>query len=211
MGELSVLVESLINGKVEEVGELTQEALDQGVSPGKILDDGIKKGMDFVREEFRKGKFFIPKVFLAAKAMRAAIDILRPSLVSSGVRPIGKVALGTVKGDTHGFNKNLVSAMLEGAGFEVRDLGVDVPPDKFVEAAEDGADIIAMSALLTTSMVPMKDTITALKKAGLRDRARIMVGGALVNQEYADRIGADAYAEDATSAANQAIELMEAL
>ena len=208
MGELSVLVESLINGKVEEVGELTQEALDQGVSPGKILDDGIKKGMDFVREEFRKGKFFIPKVFLAAKAMRAAIDILRPSLVSSGVRPIGKVALGTVKGDTHGFNKNLVSAMLEGAGFEVRDLGVDVPPDKFVEAAEDGADIIVISVFRKTAVVSMEATVKALEEAGLRDRVKAMIVGFPVSADYASRIGADEYSQSAADAVDRAKELM---
>ena len=202
---------SVVIGKAERVKELAQNALDAGIAPNRILNEGLISGMKIVGGRFSTRKLHIPDVLLAAKAMRAGMDVLRPALISSGIGPVGKVAIGAVKGDLHDLGKNLVAMMLEGAGFDVIDLGVDVPPARFVEAAEDGADIIAMSALLTTSMVPMKDTITALKKAGLRDRARIMVGGALVNQEYADRIGADAYAEDATSAANQAIELMEAL
>ena len=202
---------NVVIGKAEKVKELAQSALDAGIAPNRILNEGLISGMKIVGGRFSTRKLHIPDVLLAAKAMRAGMDVLRPALISSGIGPVGKVAIGAVKGDLHDLGKNLVAMMLEGAGFDVIDLGVDVPPARFVEAAEDGADIIAMSALLTTSMVPMKDTITALKKAGLRDRARIMVGGALVNQEYADRIGADAYAEDATSAANQAIELMEAL
>jgi 5-methyltetrahydrofolate--homocysteine methyltransferase len=201
----------LIDGKAEEAGELTQRALDQGVPPDKILDDGIKKGMNFVREEFRKGEFFIPKVFQAAKAMRAAMDILRPFLVSCGVRPIGKVALGTVKGYTHGFNKNLVSAMLEGAGFEVRDLGIDVPPARFVEAAEDEADIIAISVSRTTALIPMEATVKALEEAGLRDRVKAMIVGFPVSADYASRIGADGYSQSAAGAVDQAVELMETL
>ena len=210
MGELSVLVESLINGKAEEVGELTQEALDQGVPPGKILDDGLKRGMEFVREEFRKGKFFIPKVFLAAKAMRAGMDILRPLLVSCGVMPIGKVALGTVKGDTHGFGKNLASVMLEGAGFEIRDLGVDVPPERFVEATEDGADIIIISVFRKTAVVSMEATVKALEEAGVRDSVKTIIVGFPVSADYASRIGADEYSQSAPDAVDRAKELMGA-
>jgi 5-methyltetrahydrofolate--homocysteine methyltransferase len=209
MAELSALVENLINGKAEEAGELTQKALHHGVPPGKILDDGLKKGMGFVREEFRKGELPIPKVFLAAKAMRAAMDVLRPSLVSSGVKPIGKVALGTVKGDFDQVNKNLVSAMLEGTGFEIRDLGVDVPPEKFVGAAEDGADVIVMSAFLKTALVSMKNTLEALEGTGLRGGVKTIIVGFPVSEDYASRIGADGFSQSAVGAVEKIKQLME--
>jgi 5-methyltetrahydrofolate--homocysteine methyltransferase len=206
---LSALAENLINGEVEGVKELTQKALDEGVPPGEILDEGLIKGMNVVGERFKNGEFFIPEVLLAAKVMHAGMDILKPALVSSGVEPVGKVVLGTVKGDLHDIGKNLVAMMLEGAGFEVIDLGIDVPPEKFVEAARnDGAGILAMSALLTTTMTGMKATLEALQEAGVRDEVKTMIGGAPVTQDYADEIGADGYARDAASAVDKAKELM---
>ena len=207
MAELSALVESLVNGEAEEVRELTQKALDQGVPPGKILNDGLKSGMGFVQEEFRKGEFPMPKLLLAAKAMRAAMDILRPSLVSCGVRPIGKVALGTVKDDTHDFGKNIISVMLEGAGFEVHDLGVNVPPERFIKAAEDGADIIAIYVLRNAALVYMEATVKILKKAGL-GRSRILLTGTPVSESFASRIGADGYSQSAAGAVEKAKELV---
>jgi 5-methyltetrahydrofolate--homocysteine methyltransferase len=209
MSDLSILAKSLIDGKAEEVGKLTQKALDDGVPPDEILNEGLISGMDFVGERFKNGELYIPEVLIAAKAMHAGMDILRPILASSGIEPIGKVAIGTVKGDLHDIGKNLVSMMMEGAGFEICDLGIDVPPEEFVEAVRDGADIIAMSALLTTTMVSMKTTLEALEEAGLRDEVKVMIGGAPVTRDYAALIGADEYARDAASAAIKAKEIME--
>jgi len=209
MIDLSALAENLIKGEAEEVKELTQKALDEGIPPGEILDEGLIKGMNVVGEKFKNGEFFIPEVLLAARVMHAGMDILKPALVSSGVEPVGKVVLGTVKGDLHDIGKNLVAMMLEGAGFEVIDLGIDVPPEKFVEAARnDGAGILAMSALLTTTMTAMKTTLEALQEGGIRDDVMTMIGGAPVTQDYADEIGADGYARDAASAVDKAKELM---
>jgi 5-methyltetrahydrofolate--homocysteine methyltransferase len=209
MADLSALAENLINGEIKGVKEITQKALDEGIPPGEILDDGLIKGMSVVGERFKNGEFFIPEVLLAAKVMHAGMEILRPELVSSGVKPIGKVIVGTVKGDLHDIGKNLVAMMLEGAGFEIIDLGIDVPPGKFVEAAkEDEAGIVAMSALLTTTMTGMKTTLDALEEAGVRDEVKTMIGGAPVTQDYADEIGADGYARDAASAVDRAKELM---
>jgi len=209
MIDLSALAENLIKGEAEEVKELTQKALDEGIPPGEILDEGLIKGMNVVGEKFKNGEFFIPEVLLAARVMHAGMDILKPALVSSGVEPVGKVVLGTVKGDLHDIGKNLVAMMLEGAGFEVIDLGIDVPPEKFVEAVRnDGAGILAMSALLTTTMTAMKTTLEALQEGGIRDDVMTMIGGAPVTQDYADEIGADGYARDAASAVDKAKELM---
>lgn len=208
MADLSVLAENLINGEAGEVRGLTQRALDEGVPPDEVLDEGLIKGMDFVRERFKNGEFPIPKIFLAAKAMRACMDILRPALASSGVEPAGKVALGAVKGDFHDVGKNLVAVMLEGAGFEVLDLGVDVPPQKFVEAAKDGADIIVMSAFWAVVMASMKTTLGALEEAGLRDKVKAMIVGIPVSADYADLIGADEYAQSAANAVDKARQLM---
>jgi 5-methyltetrahydrofolate--homocysteine methyltransferase len=212
MADLSALAEDLIAGKIDEVKKLTQEALDEGIPSNEILDDGLIRGMSVVGERFKNGEFFIPEVLMAAKAMHAAMDILKPSLVSSGVEPIGKVAIGTVKGDLHDIGKNLVAMMLEGGGFEVMDLGTSVPPEKFVEAAEKGgASIVAMSALLTTSMIGMEATVKALREAGMSDKVKTMVGGAPVTQSFADRIGADGYARNAASAVDKARELLKLL
>jgi len=208
MADLSALAENLINGKADPVRELTQKALDEGVPPGEILNEGLIKGMSVVGEKFKNNEFYVPEVLIAARAMHAGMDILRPALVSSGVEPIGKVILGTVKGDLHDIGKNLVAMMLEGAGFEVNDLGIDVSPEKFVEAVKEGGNVVAMSALLTTTMTAMKTTLEALKEAGVRDKIKTMIGGAPVTQNYADEIGADGYARDAASAADKAKELM---
>ena len=208
MADLSALAENLINGKAPEVKELTQKALDEGVAPGEVLNDGLIKGMSVVGERFKNNEFYVPEVLIAARAMHAGMDILRPALAASGVQPIGKVLLGTVKGDLHDIGKNLVAMMLEGAGFEVVDLGIDVPPEKFVEAAKEGGDVMAMSALLTTTMTAMKTTLDALEEAGVKDKIKTMIGGAPVTQNYADEIGADGYARDAASAADKAKELI---
>jgi len=208
MADLSALAENLINGKAREVKELTQKAIDEGVPVARILNDGLIKGMSVVGEKFKNNEFYVPEVLIAARAMHAGMDILKPLLSSSGVQPIGKVAIGTVKGDLHDIGKNLVVMMLEGAGFEVMDLGIDVPPEKFVEAVKQGANIIAMSALLTTTMTAMKTTLEALKEAGVRDKVKTLIGGAPVTQNYANEIGADGYARDATSGADKARELL---
>ncbi len=208
MADISALAENLINGKAQEVAELTRKALDDGVPPGEILNGGLIKGMGVVGERFKNNEFYVPEVLIAARAMHAGMDILKPALAESGVKPIGRVLLGTVKGDLHDIGKNLVAMMLEGAGFEVIDLGIDVPPEKFVEAVKAGGDVIAMSALLTTTMTAMKTTLDALEEAGVKDKIKIMIGGAPVTQNYADEIGADGYARDAASAADKAKELM---
>ena len=198
----------LQQGETGSVKELVQKALDEGISPQKILNEGLMAGMDIIGEKFKNNEFYVPEVLIAARAMHSAMDILKPLLASSGVGPIGIVAIGTVKGDLHDIGKNLVVMMLEGAGFEVMDLGIDVAPEKFVQAVKDGAQVIAMSALLTTTMTAMKTTIEALEEAGVKDKVKTLIGGAPVTQNYADEIGADGYARDAASGADKAKELL---
>jgi len=208
MADLSALAESIINGKAKDAKELVQKALDAKVPVSEILNNGLIKGMSVVGEKFKNNEFYVPEVLIAARAMHGAMDILKPLLASSGVKPVGIVSIGTVKGDLHDIGKNLVVMMLEGAGFEIMDLGIDVPAEKFVESVKNGAQVIAMSALLTTTMTAMKTTIDALKEAGVRDKVKIMIGGAPVTQNYADEIGADGYARDAASGADKAKELL---
>jgi 5-methyltetrahydrofolate--homocysteine methyltransferase len=208
MADLSALAENLINGKAPEVKKLTEEALAEGVAPGEVLNDGLIKGMSVVGERFKNNEFYVPEVLIAARAMHAGMDILKPALAASGVKPIGRIMLGTVKGDLHDIGKNLVAMMMEGAGFEVVDLGIDVSPEQFVESAKDGGGVIAMSALLTTTMTAMKTTMDALEESGIRDTVKVLIGGAPVTQNYADEIGADGYARDAASAADKAKELI---
>jgi 5-methyltetrahydrofolate--homocysteine methyltransferase len=208
MADLSALAESIINGKAKDAKELVQKALDAKVPVSEILNNGLIKGMSVVGEKFKNNEFYVPEVLIAARAMHGAMDIVKPLLASSGIEPIGIVAIGTVKGDLHDIGKNLVVMMLEGTGFEIMDLGIDVPPEKFVEAAKQGAQVIAMSALLTTTMTAMKTTIDALKEAGVKDKVKTMIGGAPVTQNYADEIGADGYARDAASGADKAKELL---
>ena len=210
MFDLTPLTEAVVNGQAPKAKELTAKALEAGVSPGKILQEGLIPGMTEVGRRFECREFYVPELLIAARAMHAALDILRPLLAASGeVEPIGKVVIGTVRGDLHDIGKNLVTMMLEGSGFEVKDLGIDVSPEKFVNAVKEGGyDVLAMSALLTTTMPSMKATIDALKEAGLRDKVKVIIGGAPVTQEYANQIGADGYGEDANQAVRVAKQLL---
>jgi len=205
MVDLNNISESLQRGAAEKVEELVKKALEENLLPKDILENGLIKGMDIIGAKFKKNEVYVPEVLIAARAMHAGMSILRPKLAETGVKNIGKVAIGTVKGDLHDIGKNLVKMMLEGAGFEVIDLGIDVSTDKFVEAVkEHKPNMIGMSALLTTTMVNMPEVIKALKAAGLRDKVKIMVGGAPITQNYADQIGADGYSPDAASAVDKA-------
>jgi len=201
MVDVSALVKSVIAGDAKGVEKLTREALDEGITALEILNGGLVKAMDVVGEKFKNYEIYLPGLIVAARAMKSGLAILKPVLVDSENRTSVKVAMGTVQGDTHDIGKNIVAAMLEGAGFDVTDLGYDVEPERFVSAIVDsGAQVVGMSALVTTNMLSMKETIDAIMEAGVRDRAKIIIGGAPVTQEYADRIGADAYAEDAAIA-----------
>jgi len=208
MADLQGIADALIKGQAPAVKELVQEAIDEGVAPGDILEQGLIAGMNVIGVRFKKNEVYVPEVLIAARAMHAGMDILKPLLAESGVQPKGVFAIGTVKGDLHDIGKNLVMMMMEGAGYRIIDLGVDVTPEKFVEAVREGADIIGLSALLTTTMPSMKLSIDALTAAGVRDSVKIMVGGAPLTQQYADEIGADGYAPDAASAVDIAKELI---
>jgi 5-methyltetrahydrofolate--homocysteine methyltransferase len=198
----------VISGEVTEMKGLTEQALTSGVSAGEILSRGLVPGMDYVGAQFRKGDMFVPEVLLSARAMQASMSIIRPMLVESGAKMAGKVVLGTVKGDLHDIGKNLVGMMLEGAGFEVVDLGINVEPETFIRAVKDEApEILGLSALLTTTMKSMEATIAGLKDAGIRDGVKVMVGGAPVTSEFARQIGADAFAPNASVAAEVARQL----
>jgi 5-methyltetrahydrofolate--homocysteine methyltransferase len=210
MADLQGLAEALIRGDRDTVSKRTQEAVDEGLSPKQILDEGLVAGMNVVGAKFKANEFYVPEVLIAARAMHAGMDIIKPLLAATDVEPAGVVAIGTVKGDLHDIGKNLVAMMLEGAGFEIRDLGVDVAPEKFVGEVQNGASVVALSALLTTTMPSMADVINAAKEAGIRDKVKIMIGGAPVTQNYADEIGADGYAPDAASAVDKARELLGA-
>jgi 5-methyltetrahydrofolate--homocysteine methyltransferase len=202
---------AVIEGNVDDIEDLTRDALDEDVSAEDILNKGLMAGMDYVGVEFRAGNMFVPEVLRSARTMQGAMDILKPLLVESGVKMAGKVLLGTVKGDLHDIGKNLVSMMCEGAGFEVRDIGKDVAPEAFVAAVKDfEPDIVGMSALLTTTMRAMESTIKVLEEAGVRDKVKIMIGGAPVTQAFADQIGADGYASNAAAAADLAKRLVSA-
>jgi len=191
---------NLYNGEDEEVPRLVRDALNQGIKPGEILADGLIAGMDEVGVYFKSGELYIPEVLVAARAMHAGMGVLRPLLAGSDVSNAGKFIIGTVEGDLHDIGKNLVKMMLEGAGFEIVDLGTDVKPNVFVDAVrEHRPDLLGMSSLLTTTMLNMKAAIDALEEAGLRDSLKIMVGGAPVTAAFADEIGADAFAPDAAA------------
>ena len=205
MVDLNSVSEALQRGDAEKVAELVKQALEENLTPKQILEDGLIKGMSIIGEKFKKNEVYVPEVLIAARAMHAGMNILRPKLVETGVKNIGTIAIGTVKGDLHDIGKNLVKMMLEGAGFEVIDLGTDVSTDKFVEAVkEHKPNLIGMSALLTTTMVNMAEVVKALEAAGLRDKVKIMIGGAPITQNYADQIGADGYSPDAASAVDKA-------
>ncbi|MCE5324521.1 corrinoid protein [bacterium] len=209
MADMEALAQAIINGKAPDAKEITENALAEGMNPGDILNNGLVAGMNVVGAKFKNNEFYVPEVLIAARAMKMAMEVLRPKLASSGVEAKGKVAIGTVSGDLHDIGKNLVAMMLEGAGFEIVDLGVDVKPQTFVQAIKDGADLVALSALLTTTMPAMKETIEAMKNEGVRDRISVMIGGAPVTQNYADEINADGYAPDAASAVDKAKELLK--
>jgi 5-methyltetrahydrofolate--homocysteine methyltransferase len=205
---LEKIASNLYSGKAEEVAELVQKALDQEMTPAEILSGGLIASMDEVGRDFKAGDLFVPEVLIAARAMHAGMDVLRPLLTESDVPSTGKYVIGTVQGDLHDIGKNLVRMMLEGAGFEMVDLGTDVHPDAFVDAVrEHQPNIMGMSALLTTTMVNMKTTVEALEEAGLRDSVKIMIGGAPVTAAFAKEVGADAYAPDAASAVDLARHL----
>ena len=207
MADLKALAEVIIKGDQATAVNMTKEALAEGMAPKTILDEGLIAGMDIVGARFKKNEVYIPEVLISARAMKMAMEVLEPELVKAGVEPIGKLAIGTVQGDLHDIGKNLVSMMLKGAGFEVIDLGVDVKPEKFVEKIkETGVTVVGMSALLTTTMPGMEKTIKVLKDAGLN--VKVMIGGAPVTQEYADKIGANGYAADAASAVDVAKSLV---
>jgi 5-methyltetrahydrofolate--homocysteine methyltransferase len=192
----------LQKGKAKDIVVAVQKALDDGIAAGEILEKGLIAGMGVIGGKFKNGEVFVPEVLVAARAMNHASAVLKPALAKAGVKPLGKAIICTVKGDLHDIGKNLVKMMIEGNGIEAVDLGVDVAPDKVVEAVKTSdAKVVCLSALLTTTMLAQKDIIDALKAAGLRDKVKIMVGGAPVTQSYADEIGADAYTPDAASAA----------
>lgn len=198
---LEEISKSLQVGNHDQVASLTKQAIDQKIEAKQILDNGLIAGMNVVGEKFKKHQIFLPHVLLAAKAMYAGMDLLKPLLIEEDVPTIGKVVIGTVKGDLHDIGKNLVGIMLKGAGFEVVDLGNDVTPEEFVESATaEKADAIGMSALLTTTMTGMKEVIELLKQNNMRDKIKVIIGGAPINREFAEEIGADAYAYDGLNA-----------
>ena len=191
----------LEKGDAKGVKEQTQKAIDQGVLAVTILNDGLVSGMNVVGTKFKNNEIFIPEVLIAARAMKAGMEVIKPLLIEAKVEPRGKVIIGTVKGDLHDIGKNIVSMMLEGAGFEVINLGTDMTVERIMEQMKDGgSDVLGMSALLTTTMVYMKEVIDALKEAGQRDEIKVIIGGAPITQAYADEIGADGYAPDAATA-----------
>jgi len=208
MVDLTKIKDGVVGGEVDEVGEMVKKAVEEGQEVKKILKEGLIAGMAIVGDKYERGDFFLPEMVIAATAMKQGLKILSPLLKQGDIESAGTVVLGTAKGDIHDIGKSIVGTMLEGAGFMVTDVGVDAGPDKFVEAAkEKNADLIGISALLTTTMVGMEDVIKALRGAGLK--ARVMIGGASVTQEFADKIGADGYAPDAPSAVGKAKELVK--
>ena len=207
---LQGLYDKTLVGDAPAVKELTEQGLADGLEPERMLYDGLIPSLEEVGARFERGDFFVPEMLIAARAMQGALNILRPLLAETGAKPIGTVVIGTVKGDVHDIGKNLVNIMLEGAGFTVHDLGVNVTPERFIEqVVEHQPDIVGFSAFLTTTMPMFKANINALQKSGLRDQVIVMVGGAPVTQEYADACGADGYAADASTAVRLAKALIE--
>ncbi len=210
MAKYQELADAILRGDNVKSKEVTQDLVGKNVPAGEILSEGLIAGMDVVGRKFKANEMYIPEVLIAARAMHAAMDILKPLLAASGVKSKGIAVIGTVQGDLHDIGKNLVSMMLEGAGFTVVDIGVDIPADKYIEAAkENKAQIVGLSALLTTTMPAMKEIIDALKKDPETKNVKIIVGGAPVTQEYADSIGADGYAADASSAVDISEKLLK--
>jgi 5-methyltetrahydrofolate--homocysteine methyltransferase len=209
MADYAALKQAVIDGKMAQVKQLTQAAIDEGRPAQEVLDQGLIPAMDTVGEKFSCHEFYIPEMLIAARAMQAGLGLLKPLLAAAGGKPRGKVVIGTVRGDLHDIGKNLVGMMLQGGGFEVIDLGADVKPEKFVEAVKTSSpDFVMMSALLTTTMLAMKETVEQLKTAGLRGKVRVAVGGAPVTQRFCEEIGADFYSANATGAVTKAKELL---
>jgi 5-methyltetrahydrofolate--homocysteine methyltransferase len=203
------IADAVVKGQADEVKDLIQKGLSKEISAEDLLNNGLVTGMNVVSVKFKNNEFFIPEVLVSARAMTSGLDILKPLLAEANVKAKGTVVMGTVKGDLHDIGKNIVGMMLQGAGFEIIDLGADVPKEKFVEQAQQqGVNIVGMSALLTTTMIYMKEIIQALKAAGLREKVKVIVGGAPVTQAYADQIEADGYAPDAASAVDLTKELI---
>jgi corrinoid protein of di/trimethylamine methyltransferase len=209
MKRVERIYEAILNGDDRSAVEVAREALADGVDPKELIDQGMIPAMAEVGQRFEDEVYFVPELLLSARAMKGALELLRPHLADSGSQPVGCVVLGTVQGDLHDIGKNLVAAMLEGAGFEVFDLGTDVSPQQFVNAVkEHGASLVGLSALLTVTMPSMKNTIDALSEAGLRDRVKVLVGGAPLSKDYAEEIRADAYADNASAAVRVARQLV---
>jgi 5-methyltetrahydrofolate--homocysteine methyltransferase len=206
--KLKTIYEAVLDGDMEAAEAGVRAALEGSVSAPDILNVALIPAMGEVGRLFEEGDYFVPEMLIAARAMKAGLAIIKPLLVDSGIEPVGKVAIGTVKGDLHDIGKNLVAMMLEGAGFEIMDLGTDVTPESFVKAVQDGAQIVGLSALLTTTMPGMSNVIEAIQDAGLRDQVKVIIGGAPVTAEYAEQIGADGFAPDASQAASLAKTLM---
>lgn len=207
--ELSLAVQK---GKAKQVRDLVNQAIEEGVDVEKILNEGLISAMGVVGENFKLNKIYVPEMLVAARAMSAGLTILEPLMTATGVKPLGKIVIGTVKGDLHDIGKNLVAMMMKGMGATVYDLGIDVPDSRFVEKAEEvGADIVCISALLTTTMPAISDVISEFEKAGVRSKYRIMIGGAPVNQKFADSVGADVYTSNASDAAESAKTYLESI
>ncbi len=208
MSQLDLIYQGILTGNRSEVSEGVQKALDADLAPETILNQGMIAAMQEVGKLFEEGEYFVPEMLIAARAMQAGLVILKPKLAEADIQPIGKVAIGTVKGDLHDIGKNLVAMMMEGAGFSIVDLGTDASPEDFVTAVQNGADVIGLSALLTTTMPAMESTIRAIEAAGIRKQVKIIIGGAPVTADYATKIGADGYAADAGQAATLAKSLI---
>jgi len=209
MGYKEEIFDGILNGNMKAVQDATTAGLEAGMSAGELMNEAMIPAMAEVGRLFEINEYYVPEMLIAARAMKAGLALVRPGLIDEDIQPKGKVALGTVKGDLHDIGKNLVSIMVEGAGFEIIDLGVDVSPEQFLGAARDqGADVLGLSALLTTTMPSMKATVEALQEAGIREQVKVIIGGAPVTQKYADEIGADGYGRDAAAAANLVKSLM---
>jgi corrinoid protein of di/trimethylamine methyltransferase len=211
MADLTILYESIVSGKLEPAVAVTLEAIAEGINPQLIIHDYMVKAMEEIGARFESGKAYVPNLLMSARAMKGSLEILKPLLKGDTSSSMGKVVIGTVKGDLHDIGKNIVASMLEGCGFEVINLGVDVTSERFVEAVkEHNADIVCMSALLTTTMVYMKEVVDAIETAGLKNKVKIMIGGAPVSESFAKKIGASGFSDNANSAVQKAKELMAA-
>jgi 5-methyltetrahydrofolate--homocysteine methyltransferase len=211
MPTIQTLYDAILNGNAKAAKEITQTSLAAGANPQALVDDTMIPAMNEVGRRYEANEYFVPELLIAARAMKASLELIRPLLSARGAEPVGRVVIGTVQGDLHDIGKNLVGAMLEGAGFEVIDLGVDVSPEKFINAAkEKKATLVALSALLTTTMHSMKAVMEKLRESGMRDNVKVMIGGAPVTQKYADEIGADGYSSNANAAVALARKLLAA-